>query len=58
MLEQPGIKTPLDAITKIRAKEILLLSLECADDILVGSTNKSFELGKSFEIWIAEIQAL
>jgi hypothetical protein len=24
----------------------------------VASTNKSFELGKSFEIWIAEIQAL
>jgi AbiV family abortive infection protein len=53
-----GITTPLDAITKIRAKEILLLSLECADDILVGSTNKSFQLGKSFEVWIAEIQAL
>jgi len=53
-----GITAPLDIVTKLRAKEILLVSLECADDILVGYTNKSFELGKSFERWIAEIETL
>jgi AbiV family abortive infection protein len=53
-----GISTPQDAITKTRAKEILLLSLECADDILVGYTNNSFGLGKSFEEWIAVVQTV
>jgi AbiV family abortive infection protein len=53
-----GISTPQDAITKTRAKEILLLSLECADDNLVGYTNNSFGFGKSFEAWIAIVQTL
>ena len=34
-----GIMSPLGTITKPRAIEILLLALECADDIIVGSTN-------------------
>jgi AbiV family abortive infection protein len=53
-----GITSPFDAITRPRAKEILLLALECADDIVVGSTNRSFELGNQFEAWIREIQTL
>lgn len=53
--DQDGVRAPKSEIPKERCREILLLSLESADDILVGSTNHSFELGTRFEALISEI---
>jgi AbiV family abortive infection protein len=49
-----GVHAPASTITREHAREILLLALECADDILVGWTNASYQLGDRFEHWIAE----
>lgn len=53
--EPTGVTTPNDVISQAQAREILLLALECADDILVGYTNLSFEHGKHLEAIIAEL---
>jgi len=45
------IVSPSEAISKGRAREILLVALEAADDILVGSTNASYE-------WTAPLESL
>jgi hypothetical protein len=42
-------------VDRARAREILLLALESADDILVGWTNASFRLGESIEAFIAQV---
>lgn len=47
--DETGVHSPKTAINRERAAEILLLALESADDILVGSTNFSMELGEIFE---------
>jgi AbiV family abortive infection protein len=49
------ISTPALAVDRTRAREILLLALESADDILVGSTNDSYRLGEAVEAFIAQI---
>ena len=49
-----GVTTPASTITQARAREILLLALECADDVIAGWTAASFELGRHFEAWIEE----
>lgn len=54
-VEPDGAKTPKDAVSHERAREILLLGLEVADDVLVGWTNHSFVLGKRFEQLIEKI---
>ena len=53
--DERGVTTPASTITGQRAREILLLALECADDILVGWAESSFELGNRFEVWIGEL---
>jgi len=40
---------------RARAREIVLLALESADDILVGLTNDSYQLGESVEAFIAQV---
>lgn len=50
-----GLTTPAETVSSQRAREILLLALEAADDGLVGWTNKSFRIGNWFEQWIAEV---
>jgi AbiV family abortive infection protein len=49
------ISTPAMAVDRTRAREIVLLALESADDILVGLTNDSYQLGKSVEAFIAQV---
>jgi AbiV family abortive infection protein len=49
------ISTPAMALDRTRAREIVLLALESADDILVGSTNESNQLGESIEAFIAQV---
>jgi hypothetical protein len=48
---------PSAVISSEQARETLLLALECADDILVGYTNHSYELGKQFEKLIEHVAA-
>lgn len=48
-IKKGNLSSPKDAVNSERARELLLLALECADDILVGCTNKSFEYGNLFE---------
>ena len=43
------------ALDRNRAREIVLLALESADDILVGPTNESYQLGQSIEAFIAQV---
>ena len=52
---QGKILTPAMAIDRARAREIVLLALESADDILVGLTNNSYQFVKSIEAFIAKI---
>ena len=47
------ISTPTMVIDKTIAREIVLLALESADDILVGLTSESYKLGQSIEALIA-----
>jgi AbiV family abortive infection protein len=49
------VTTPANAVSKARAAEILLLSLQAADDILVGWTNESYTLTQRLETLIAQI---
>jgi AbiV family abortive infection protein len=50
-----GLTSPAIVISKQRAREVLLLSLETADDILVGYTNRSFEIGNKLEAMISKV---
>jgi AbiV family abortive infection protein len=50
--------TPGSTISFSRAREVLLLALEAADDILVGNTNRSFAYGKRFEDLIIKVLEL
>jgi hypothetical protein len=43
------------AVDRTRAREIVLLSLESADDILVGWTSDSYDLTGPFEAFIAQV---
>lgn len=54
-LDAKGISSPSSSVTRERAREILLLALESADDIIVGWTNASFALGKKFEAKIVDL---
>ena len=54
-LDSSNISTPKDAITEARAHEMLLLAIECADDILIGYTNQSYEFGDRFEELFAQL---
>jgi AbiV family abortive infection protein len=47
------ISTPAMVIEKARAREIVLLTLESADDILVAQTSEPYKLGQSIEALIA-----
>jgi AbiV family abortive infection protein len=49
------ISTPAMALDRTRAREIVVLALESADDMLVGLTNDSYQLGKSVEAFIAQV---
>src|SRR6266849_900469 len=49
------ISTPAMAVDRTRARKIVLLALESADDILVGWTNESYQLGESVEALIAQV---
>lgn len=41
--------TPATAIARARARELLLLAIEAADDALVGYTNHSYRCGELFD---------
>jgi len=49
------VSTPSAMIDRTRAREIVLVALESADDILVGWTNDSYNLTKPFEALIAKV---
>ena len=49
------ISTPAMAVDRARAREIVLFALESADDIMVGWTNESYQLGESVEALIAQV---
>jgi AbiV family abortive infection protein len=49
------VSTPAMAVNNARAREIVLLALESADDILVGWTNDSYKLTEPFEALIAQV---
>jgi AbiV family abortive infection protein len=49
------VSTPAMAVDRTRAREIVLLSLESADDILVGWTSDSYDLTGPFEAFIAQV---
>ncbi|ARQ56870.1 AbiV family abortive infection protein [Rhizobium sp. Kim5] len=53
--DERGVRAPLTEVSKERAREILLVALESADDVLVGYTNHSFALGERFEAMIKEV---
>ena len=48
-LDRNGLKTPETVVFKDRAREVLLLALESADDILVGYSDASFQIGHEIE---------
>ena len=54
--EKDGVTTPAHAISRERGREILLLALECADDVLVGVTNATYALGEGFEKLISQYE--
>lgn len=53
--DKSGLRSPASEISKQRSRELSLLALESADDILVGGTNHSYVLGERFEALIAEL---
>jgi AbiV family abortive infection protein len=53
--DENGVTTPATAITRDRAREVLLLALEVADDVLVGWTDASNQLGEGFEVCISQV---
>lgn len=56
-VDASGIATPATVIPEPRAREVMLLALEVADDVLVGWTNRSYVLGERFEAWLDELVA-
>jgi AbiV family abortive infection protein len=52
--DEQGVHAPEATITRKQAREIVLLALECADDILVGWTNASYQLRDRLDPWFAE----
>ncbi len=50
-----GISTPAETITAATAREVLLLAIEAADDILIGWTNMSFTWSEPLDALFAEI---
>ncbi len=56
-VDSKGLRAPSMSINYGRAREVLLLALECADDIIVGWTNHSFELGRQFEEMIEVVDS-
>lgn len=50
-----GVRSPATEVSKERAREILLVALESADDVLVGYTGRSVKLGNRFEELIKDI---
>ena len=53
--DHTGVRAPATEVRRERAREILLLALEAADDIIVGWTSASFELGERFETMIEKL---
>jgi AbiV family abortive infection protein len=53
--DEHGVHAPEAAITRSQARELLLLALECADDILVGWTNASYGLRDRLDPWFTEL---
>lgn len=53
--DEQGVHVPEATMTRSQAREILLLALECADDILVGWTNASFRLRERLDPWFTEL---
>jgi AbiV family abortive infection protein len=49
------VSTPATAVDRTRAREIVLLALESADDILVGWTSDSYDLTEPFEALMARV---
>ncbi|MFN3170532.1 MAG: AbiV family abortive infection protein [Hyphomicrobiales bacterium] len=52
-----GLASPRDAISRSRSREMLLLALESADDLLVGYTNESYSFGTEIEALWKEVIA-
>jgi AbiV family abortive infection protein len=57
-LDHTGVTTPATAVDATRAREILLLALETADDVLVGWTNASMVLGERFDAAIERLSSV
>ncbi len=53
--DEGGVRAPKTEVSKDRCREMLLLALESADDILVGYTDHSYELGTRFEALMIEL---
>lgn len=51
------VAAPASVISRDRAREILLLSIEVADDVLVDYTNHSMDLGREFDAAFGKIAA-
>ena len=49
--------TPAEVILPAKAREILLLALEVADDILVGYNKETFVMGEKLGVWMEEVAA-
>jgi AbiV family abortive infection protein len=45
-----GMAVPKEAVTRERAREIILFAIEAFDDALVGYTNQSFKLGDRLDV--------
>lgn len=53
-----GIATPSERITRMTAREVLLLAIEAADDVLVGWTNLSVTFSAPLDALFRKIEAL
>lgn len=56
--EESGLISPRDCISRNRAKEVVFLAMEAADDILVGYTNHSINIGLKIESLIQQMSTL
>ena len=54
-LDHNGVSTPAAIIGQPRARELLLLALVAADDVLVGWTHASYVLGERFDALIKQV---
>lgn len=54
-LDEVETTIPAEVIWPERAREILLLALEVADDVLVGYNSETFIMGEQLSLWIAEL---